>query len=193
MGTNYYARLKPNAELKEKLIEAIKNDKYDLVTSLSQQLYGSRGTYDDGNIIHLGKRSGGWKFLWNTNARTTVKLDENGNWDYISKIPVFLYPLTKEGIIKFLKDNNAVIVSEYYSDDGDNDPDDIMTVDEFIEMATNWCTDGLDSEKYQKEYNEKEYFSSSLAEFANVLGFDSPTSHDFYSDGLRFSTSTEFS
>ena len=69
--------------MKEKLIEAIINDKYDLVTSLSQQLYGSRGTYDDGNIIHLGKRSGGWKFLWNTNARTTVKLDENGNWDYI--------------------------------------------------------------------------------------------------------------
>lgn len=194
MGTNYYARLKPDSKLKEELIEAIKNDKFDLVTSLAQKIYGEFGPYNEGKVIHLGKRSGGWKFLWNTNARTIPKLDDKGKWDYVSRVPELLYPLTKEGIVKFLKDNNATIVSEYYSDeDAVHDEDDIMTVDEFMEMAINWCPDGLDSEKYEKKEGEREYFSNSLAEFANCLGFDSPTSHDFYSDGLRFSTSTEFS
>ena len=126
MGTNYYARLKPDSKLKEKLIEAIKNDKFDVVTALSQKLYGDFGPYTEGNVIHLGKRSGGWKFCWNTNARTIPKLDDKGQWDYVSKVPKLLYPLTKEGIIKFLKDNNAIIVSEYYSDEGaEYDEDDI--------------------------------------------------------------------
>lgn len=188
MGTNYYARLKINPKLKEELIAAIKEDKYNKVLEMSQLLYGDRGDYNDGSVIHLGKRSAGWSFLWNTNARFKYDMETK------SRKPELLYPLTKKGIRKFLEKNNAIIVSEYYSDDNpeQNEEDDLMSIDEFLEMAFNWK--GMDSVEYNKKHPEENtWYSSERANFATMLGFYSPTSCDFKSDGLRFSTSTEFS
>ena len=69
MGTNFYARIIPSEKAKHELIEAINNDNPDLVEELTQELYGSRDEYSGiGSRIHLGKRSGGWKFLWNPNV-----------------------------------------------------------------------------------------------------------------------------
>ena len=187
MGTNYYARLKINPRLKEELITAIKKDKYNKVLEMSQLLYGDRGDYYDGSVIHLGKRSCGWSFLWNTNAR--LEYDKETK----SRKPKLLYPLTKKGIREFLEKNKATIVSEYYSDDNpeQNDRDDIMSIDDFLEMAFNWK--GMNHEEYDKNHpDENTWYSSERADFAQMLGFYSSTSHDFESDGLRFSTSTKF-
>ena len=64
MGTNFYARIIPKEEDKQKLIDAINSDQGNLVIELSEELYGERNEYTrKGNKIHLGKRSGGWKFL----------------------------------------------------------------------------------------------------------------------------------
>ena len=42
MGTNYYARIIPNEDKKQELINAIVKDDFDKVLELSNELYGSR-------------------------------------------------------------------------------------------------------------------------------------------------------
>jgi hypothetical protein len=64
MGTNYYARIIPKENEKQKLLDAINNNKYNEIEDIASELYGRRNEYTrKGNVIHLGKRSGGWKFL----------------------------------------------------------------------------------------------------------------------------------
>jgi len=104
----------------------------------------------EGTNIHLGKRSSGWKFIWNWN---------DGN-----------YYKTKEELFKFIRDGR--VVDEYGNQ---------IEAEEFITMALDWGKDdGWDVETYYKEYPEHRI----------------PNSRGVYEeciDGLRVSTSTEFS
>lgn len=60
MGTNYYARIIPKEDKKQELINAIVNDDFDVITKLTNELYGSKGEYEEvGGQIHLGKNSYG--------------------------------------------------------------------------------------------------------------------------------------
>ena len=88
MGTNYYARILPTKERKEKLKKLIDEDSFDEIEDLYQELYVD-------TEIHLGKRSAGWKFLFNPNYEK-------------------YYPLTKEGLLNFLKQDNIIIYNEYF-------------------------------------------------------------------------------
>lgn len=75
MGTNYYRLPKDLIEIRQKLKDAIDNaSDLQLTNSLSNRgssLFEDIVNYDwkdeEGNnvLVHLGKRSGGWKFLWN--------------------------------------------------------------------------------------------------------------------------------
>jgi hypothetical protein len=104
----------------------------------------------EGTSIHLGKRSGGWKFLWNWN---------NGK-----------YYKTKEELFEFIRDGR--VVDEYGQQ---------IDVEEFITMAVDWGKeDGWDSETYHKEHPEHRTHWSS-------------EKHEEYIDGLRVSTSVDFS
>ena len=68
MGTGFYARIIPKEDEKNELINKIINNKFDEIEDLASELYGNRNEYTrKGNVIHLGKRSCGWKFLWNPN------------------------------------------------------------------------------------------------------------------------------
>ena len=104
----------------------------------------------EGTNIHLGKRSGGWKFIWNWN---------NGK-----------YYKTKEELFDFIRDGR--VVDEYGQQ---------IDVEEFITMALDWGKeDGWDLETYYKEHPEHQI----------------PTRqgvYEEYIDGLRVSTSTDFS
>ena len=182
MGTNFYARIIPQESEKQELISAINDDNPHLVEELSHKLYGSRNEYSGlGNRIHLGKRSGGWKFLWNANV---VKVwDEDAceyAWNYV-------YPLTKEGITTFVMREDVEITDEY---------GEVQDAAEFLEMAFNWCKDGLDGKEYQTnpKYDAGTYWGEDpkTLEKWNSLGYY-PEYYDFYSDGLRFSTSVSFS
>ena len=189
MGTNYYARILPKNERKEKLINAIERDQFNVVTDLTQELYGDRSTYEEGAVIHLGKRSGGWKFLWNTNVRR--RYADKDKWE-----AKYLYPLTKKGISDFLHREDVMIVSEYFCDEipiEEQDKDDHPTAEEFLDMALNWCVDGYDSKSYNKAYPDGyHYYPKDSYEFWKSIGIETDA-FDFYSDGLRFSTSLEFS
>ena len=83
MGTNFEARIIPTKERKKELHDAIESDDFSLIKKLVNEMYGSIDRDDDGDIVggivHLGKRSGGWKFLWNPN----VAVVRNGHSEWV--------------------------------------------------------------------------------------------------------------
>jgi hypothetical protein len=189
MGTNFYARIIPKEEDKQKLIDAINDDRDDLIEDLASELYGHRNEYTrKGNKIHLGKRSGGWKFIWNPNVIRYTKEYINDNNQYV---PVFkydyVYPLTKRGITDFCNREDVIITDEC----GEQ-----YTSEEFLEMAFSWGEPGgLTAKEYQEnpKYNAPPYFGCKREnEKWEDLGFKVEY-YDFESDGLRFSTSINFS
>lgn len=105
----------------------------------------------DGMSIHLGKRSGGWKFCWNFH---------NGK-----------YYNTKEELLNFIRKGR--VVDEY----GEQ-----IDVEEFIEMALDWGQpDGMVADKsYFDEHHRSSWFNNE-------------SHYDKEIDGLRVSSSTEFS
>ena len=200
MGTNFYARIIPKEEDKQKLIDAINNNLYDKIIEMTSELYDERNEYSGkGAVIHLGKRSGGWKFLWNPNV---VKypdgyLDKEGNYILEYKYD-YVYSLTKEGITSFVMRDDVVIMDEY---------DEVQDKQEFLDMAFSWGQpDGLTAKEYQENpkydagefrnyhYSEKHqrWMHSERDEMWFDLGYIVEY-YDFESDGLRFSTSVSFS
>lgn len=187
MGTNYYARIIPKEEDKQKLKEAIDNNDYSAIESMVSEMYSSLDEYSHkGGEIHLGKASCGWKFLWNPNVHEYCDgyFDENKHF-----IPVYkswkLYELTKQGITDFIMRDDIEIYDEY---------GDLEDKQEFLEYALN--KDGIDNKEYytNPKYEVGYYYpesEESLRRFKN-LGFN-PNYGEFYSDGLRFSTSINFS
>lgn len=174
MGTNFYAIILPTKKRKQELIEAINNDDIYSVQEKYESNYEDIGAYNtsDYGILHIGKRSMGWKFLWDPNVYDTY----NGIKKY--------YDFNRESIREFLSKDNIKIVDEYYHCDVENKKEHEYSVDEFMNMALNWCPDGMDgTETY-------EYSSTNIA--LSKLGIHQIGSY-FFSDGLRFAAFTEFS
>ena len=187
MGTNYYARILPTKERKEKLKKLIDEDKLDEIANLYQELYVD-------SEIHLGKRSAGWKFLFNPNYEK-------------------YYPLTKEGLMNFLKQDNIIIYNEYFKDnDGkyeySDDPDSaseeyLWTPEQFMEMAINWGNNpdkpGWSGREYE-EWEQSEHgrrpqyliYGDSHEQFWKDRGYN-PEYYNFFNDGMRWSTCCCFS
>ena len=206
MGVNYFARIIPSQEAKEALKVVIDGNVYRIISDLYKEMYGSlEYDYEDkmfkGGYVHLGKRSCGWKFLWNSNIFIkrnghTEKIEyEDGStgsrWIADPSETIYLYPLTKEGIKAFIDRDDVIILDEY---------DELQNKELFWDMALNWGYEkddiGYDAGTYEEKYpEEKKYvLDSELIRLLERDGykFSSVTKSDFYSDGLRFSTSTEF-
>ncbi len=109
----------------------------------------------EGTNIHLGKRSGGWKFCWNFH-----------NNKYYSN---------KEELLSFIRSGRVV---DEYGDEQD--------VEEFIKMALEWGEpDGL---TVNEEYRKRERMNG-----RGTFWLDNNKYDDLIIDGLRVSTSTDFS
>lgn len=200
MGTNFYARIIPKEDEKNELINKIVNNKFDEIEDLASELYGKRDQYTrKGNVIHLGKRSCGWKFLWNPNV---IKY-----WDshmdpktkeYVSVVKYdYVYPLTKQGITEFVMRDDVIITDEYGEQ---QDPK------EFLEMAFSWGQpDGYTGKTYEESHKEdscyRNYYWSKKYQRGmhtqeDEMWFDLGyivEYYDFEADGLRFATSINFS
>lgn len=187
MGTNYYARIIPREEDKQTLKEAIDANDYSTIESMVKEMYSSLDEYTHkGGEIHLGKSSCGWKFLWNSNIHEYCDgyYDENNHF-----IPVYKqwspYELTKEGITRFVMRPDVEIYDEY---------GEMQNKEDFLKYAFN--KEGIDAEEYNT--NPKYGAGWCLVESEDALrkftslGFK-PKYGEFYSDGLRFSTSINFS
>lgn len=189
MGTNYYARIIPSKARKSKLKQAIDEDRFDLIKELYNEMYSESNKYEEGSVIHLGKRSAGWKFLFNPNYER-------------------YYKLTKKSLMEFLSRPDIIIYSEYCDINNNkysNDPDknnSLWTPQQFMDMATHWGYDNnaWDGESYEKweldknpNYQGYERYGDRCNEkIWKEKGYN-PSYYNFYSDGLRWSTCCEFS
>lgn len=210
MGTNYFARIIPTRERKEKIKQAIDNNDFDEIIELVNKTYSSP-QYDYqtdtfvGGEIHLGKRSCGWKFLWNPNwyklikghSEVTEVTPNAKSWHWVEDgFDVFkYYELTKESIKNFI-DREDVVIYDEYGEQQDKE--------EFWNMALNWGyekgREGWDGETYE-EFAKKENpnykpirHETDYSKFIEQCGFKTNKyKTDFYSDGLRFATCTDFS
>jgi hypothetical protein len=198
MGTNYYIKQKPLVNDVNRLVSLIEDTldnqdvNYQEIKDLVDELYDERTPFNlNGRVIHIGKNSIGWKFLWNPNI---IEIPNYNYTDNGKKITVTsstydkVYELTKESIREFIMRPENILVDEY---------GDIQDKEEFLDWAFN--KDGLDSESYAEKYKDEsrhsEYPETERQKMWKDLGFtfNSIYQHDFYSDGLRFSTSVEFS
>lgn len=203
MGTNFYARVIPTHEKKEELKKLIDENDFNGVTKLSNEMYGSFETYSMDTpvhgVVHLGKRSGGWKFLWDPNIFIirhghSEKDETIGGYRWVvdPDTAYYVYPLTKKGIKDFI-DREDVEVYDEYGEKQDKD--------EFFKEALEWVTwrgeEALDGKTYHEKYpNEREYpINNEYTKMLENEGFEFTNEfhHDFYSDGLRFASYRDFS
>ena len=198
MGTNYYAYKIPTKERKQELCNLISNsENWNEILDNIHDTYGDFEYYGKpmGGKVHLGKSSGGWKFLWDPNSYIQrhgheVLLEESPGykrWGWESEPDTLfqLYPLTKQGITDYVMQSDVEIYDEY----GEK-----QDKKEFLDFAFN--KEGLNAKSYYEKYQERPTFASK-SELINMLiseGYDIQYPyHDFESDGLRFATSNDFS
>lgn len=201
MSCNYYARIIPSKERKKELHDAIEANDFPLINKLTDEMYNSiRVEYGEeyiiGGVVHLGKRSSGWKFLWNPNVfviRNGHLEGNNGTRRYVPDPSTLLYtyPLTKKGLKSFIDREDVLIYNEY---------DELQDKEEFWKMALEWGyekdDEGWDADSYYKDHPmERSYLAGGeLIDLLTAEGYKlSRYNSDFYSDGLRFATSIEFS
>jgi len=164
MGTNYYRipSVEEMEERKEDLIKAAQKISIEpLAISSNFRTTIKMDDYSEGMNpwerfideikVHLGKRSSGWKFLWNFHDKK--------------------YYSDKEELFAFIRSGR--VINEYGEELG---------AEEFKEMALNWCTDGFDTQSYYEQRPQEKHH-----------WFDWKNHIDIYIDGLRVSSSTEFS
>jgi hypothetical protein len=197
MGTNYYLRIIPSKEKKKELHDAIEANDFSLISRLKTEMYDPIQLDYDNNIIggevHLGKLSRGWKFLWNPNVfviRQGHLEDSPTGRRYVPdpSIPKYFYPLTKKGLHDFIFRDDVLVFDEYGEKQGKK---------KFWKIALEWGQpDGWDAAGYEEKYKEHIYpVTGELTDLLRQEGykFTSFSNSDFYSDGLRFATYTEFS
>lgn len=158
MGTNFYIRQRVSQQQKEEIINSInKENWYNLKQLIPKE-------------IHIGKRSCGWKFLWNAN-----------HFQYFNP--------NKESLIQFLK--SGQIYDEY----GEQ-----FTFDQFwndeIAHHINDDFNKWDLETYYKE-NHENYIRCEedyiIRDFKDRWNINVNPYGEFYIDDLRFTTCDYFS
>ena len=208
MGTNYYARIIPTEEQKNNLKKLINENNFSEIRKTVSSLYSTTERYCEEDLlngeVHLGKRSAGWKFLWNPNwykkykGHTELVEKEEGyeraRWVSDGYDILKFYDLTKKSIKEFIDRENIEIYDEY---------DEKQDKEEFWKMAISWGyeegKEGWDSESYEQwemknNPNYKPYdYETDYVKFIKECGFNvSKYNSDFMSDGMRFATTTDF-
>ena len=155
MGTNFYVRQKATRQQKIEMEDCISKDDWNTLQKLIPE------------EVHIGKRSAGWKFLWNAN-----------NFEYFKP--------NKESLIEFLK--SGQIYDEY----GKN-----FTFDQFWNDELKGFLDkGVDIEEYYK-IDEPRYIHyenlHTIDRFKIDFGINVNKYGEFYIDDLRFTTCDCFS
>ena len=144
MGTNYYRipSVQEMEQRKTKLIEDINN--LELTPSMVESRFANIENgfdrfspwdiFTEGTSIHFGKRSSGWKFLWNFNDK---KLYSN-----------------KEELLKFIKSGR--VVDEYGTE-----IDVEEFIDMALDWGQ---PNGLDGEKYRREHPRQYHYDFEMKE-----------------------------
>lgn len=199
MGTNYYLRIIPSKRRQQVLRQAITDNDFSLVEKLHREMYDTIPEYPDKEnlkhfgYLHLGKRSGGWKFLWSPNI-----------YDFHDEV-IQLYDLSKEGIYAYLKSfKDAYVVDEYnlnnppqlsiiQSQEDTYDKLGQWPIDEFMKMALDWNKD----ETIDSQYKESQYYYPVVPKWSSYIYNKYPnaifTHGDLWINNMRFATTNDFS
>lgn len=105
MGTNFYARVIPKRKDINDTLKVIRNYLIGIYLKIDTD-----PIYDMSEVIHLGKRSAGWQFLWQKNNK--------------------YYQDNLESIKKFLSRKDVIIYNEYGTK---------FTVDELFDEELKGC------------------------------------------------------
>jgi hypothetical protein len=97
----------------------------------------------------------------------------SGGWQFCWNLNTNLYYTNKEELLAYIRSGR--VVDEYGTE---------IPCEEFIEMALNWCPDGL---IFDQAHEDK------AAQENPNYHYWGPSSHDTIIDGLRFSSSDSFS
>lgn len=157
MGTNFYLRKKLVEKEKEQVKKLLDEDKYEEVVNILP------------NKIHIGKRSSGWKFLWDVN-----------HFKY--------YDANKESLFNFLK--SGQIIDEY----GDE-----FTFDEFFEKEiASFLDEGEDAKSYSEKYPHDWWFNRREAAAEFMIKHEDQKIYvnkygEFYIDDFRCTIDVDFS
>ena len=129
MGTNVYAIIENvyTDSILQEIEYLAKNHDIKGLEKLNEKI----SNRIEHNTIHIGKRSGGWKFLFNHN-----------NWEY--------YDYTECSIMKFLK--SCYIIRNEYGD--------ILSVEKFWDEYVEDFKDGFDGQSYHKDMFNKSKIKS---------------------------------
>lgn len=167
MGMNYYAYVEPESYSKYDLIESIvENNPVKIQENYVNTIAN--------NIIHLGKKSAGWKFIWNPNYVS----------DY-NRVIFSKYEPTKGGIEKFLT------LVHIYDENGKE-----YSKEDFLDMA--YKDEGTTTTEYYNKYPmESTYDNGKLVLISESIPKKykknfSIGKYEFINDGLHFSSSNEF-
>ena len=152
MGTNFYLRKKLSEYEKEIGMQYLNDDDYDSLRDLIPK------------DIHIGKRSGGWKFLFNAN-----------NFEY--------FDTTKKSLIEWLK--SGQIIDEYNQE---------YTFEEFWNNERPTKGWDLKEYYEQSTEDKWIYYVESkvIQKFKELFNIDVNPHGEFYIDDLRFTTWNEF-
>lgn len=156
MGTNFYLRKKLSQEQRKEIDKAFDEEDFNKVRELLPK------------DIHIGKRSGGWKFLWDAHY-----------FKYFEP--------TKDALMKWLQ--SGKILDEY----GDE-----FTFDEFInEEIKGFIDKGYDIASYKYDHPEGLdffHYDSRVQDFNRICDYDIHINQygEFYIDDLRFTVSEDF-
>ena len=164
MGTNFYMK------------RILTEDDIQKIGELStQRLFDELQNYvtEMNEEIHIGKRSGGWKFLFN---------HQDGK---------YFDPRHQESLKAWLDDPHYKIVDEYGEE---------YTFENFWQITRDWDARELvwDSTSYNEYKRSRGNYYDTICSIVvankihEMFGVR-PLYHDFWLDGLRYSTSTEFS
>lgn len=133
MGTNFYAKIKiqPRAKVRvdsylEHMKDAIDRDDCTEFSNTLDDLVYDWGDIKSDTVVHLGKRSFGWAFLWDLNNLRH-------------------YKPSLDSIISFIKENNAIIEDEYGT---------VFTLDEFLNDEIGYCLHPSDTPITKEELEE---------------------------------------
>lgn len=206
MGMNYYARILPSSDKVSHFKETVSTNDFDAIMKECAEIYGPLALNDNnefvGGVVHLGKKSAGWKFLWNPNVYVIrhghMEKKDNEVYKFVqdpSELK-YLYELTEQGIYEFIRRADVVI---------SNENGETVDTEEFIKITQQETYKDLEGKEhlcvdlvtYYKEHPH-EHKSMCANELTLVMSengfkFADETKAEFYSDGMRFSSSTEFS
>lgn len=202
MGTNYYAQIIPSVEQIKTLKDYIDENKVDDINNLVHVLYSEIDEYSDEphNIIHLGKNSGGWVFLWNPNVvfgLQRVEATEFSTSKFEPSLKFNVYGgLDHKHIHDFIFRDDVILYDEY----GEK-----VDKDEFWKLATEEKEKGKHPDLYDvKTYRAKNPKKNTVAfhryeptryeeGLMKFFGKFDINNGEFYSDGMRFASTLEFS